>query len=132
MDWFMTKAMTQFFSDHPPKAFRPCAYYDEHLDCIRVQTRDCSFIEIRVNTLFTIYQANHLERVEYIGFSIKGIRYAFEKTELSKEKERPFILAEIIDVIIKAYPDLFSDLILREFAGTLSLEVEGLPYQEAA
>ena len=52
MDGFTTQGMAQFFADNPPKVFRPCAYYDKHLDCIHVQVRDCSFTEIRLNEVF--------------------------------------------------------------------------------
>ncbi len=130
MDGFVTKAMTQFFGDNPPGVFQPCAYFDKHLDCIRVQLRDCSFTEIRLNRVFTIYQANHVKNVEYIGFSIKGIRHLFEELKLPKPKEGPIHLAEIMDAMIKADPEAFSDLIQREFADRLNLEVEDL--QEAA
>lgn len=132
MDGFVTEAMADFFSQNKPGIFSPCAYYDKHLDCIRVQFKDCSFTEIRLNRLFTIYQANHVDNVEYVGFSIKGIRFLFEKFGIQKSKEHPFILAEIIDTIVKNDPDSFSDLIQREFASKLDLEVEDLEYLEAA
>lgn len=132
MDEFVTKAMAQFFAGNPPKTFKPCAYYDKHLDCIRVQIKDCSFTEIRLNKVFTIYQANHMEVIEYMGFSIKGIRYLLEKLEFPKAKQGPFILAEILDAIIKAHPEFFSDLIQRQFASNLNLEVEDFEYEKAA
>ncbi|MFZ2445134.1 MAG: hypothetical protein WAW37_02135 [Syntrophobacteraceae bacterium] len=132
MDGFTTKAMAQFFIDNPPKAFRPCAYYDKHLDCIRVQVRDCSFTEIRLNEAFTIYQANHVSCAEYIGFSIKGIRHLFEELKLPRAKERPYIIAEIIDAAVKANPGAFGDFIQRNFPALLDLEVEDLPYDKAA
>jgi hypothetical protein len=116
MDGFVTKAMTQFFGDNPPGVFQPCAYYDKHLDCIRVQLRDCSFTEIRLNRVFTIYQANHVTNVEYVGFSIKGIRHLFERLRHPRPKEGPVLLAEIMDEMIKADPESLINLIQRESA----------------
>jgi hypothetical protein len=132
MDGFATKAMAQFFTENPPKNFKPCAYYDKHLDCIRVQTKDCSFTEIRLNEVFTIYQANHIESVEYMGFSIKGVRYLLEKLEFPEAKQGPFILAEIMDAIIKKHPQFAGRLIQTQFADSLDLEVEDFEYQKAA
>jgi len=132
MSDFETSAMAQFFKENFPGTFQPCAYYDKHLDCIRVQIKDCSFTEIRLNKIFTIYQANHTDNVEYIGFSIKGIRYVFEKMNLPMKKDGPYLLAEILDAIIKENPENFSDLIQREFSNRLDLPVEGFDYQEAA
>lgn len=132
MDGFVTNMMAQFFSDNPPKVFKPCAYYDKHLDCIRVQVKDCSFTEFRLNSRFTICQANHVKKVEYVGFGIKGIRHFFEKVELPRAKEGPYILAEIMDAIVKDDPDAFSDLIQSEFADKLNLEVEDFQYADMA
>jgi hypothetical protein len=132
MDEFATNAMAQFYSEHPPKVFRPCAYFDKHLDCIRVQVKDCSFVEIRLNEAFTIYQANHTPVVEYMGFSIKGVRHLFEELKSPRAKEGPYILAEIIDAAVRANPGAFGDFIQRNFAGLLNLEVDDLPYQKAA
>ncbi|MGP8051008.1 MAG: hypothetical protein ACLPYB_10390 [Desulfobaccales bacterium] len=131
MDGFVTKAMAQFFADNPPKAFQPCAYYDKHLDCIRVQVKDCSFTEIRLNELFTIYQANHTESREYMGFSIKGIRHLLEKSEFPKAKQGPFMLAEILDHIVKVRPEFTSDLI-SILTINLNLEVKDFEYDKAA
>ncbi|MCL5405127.1 MAG: hypothetical protein M1398_00115 [Deltaproteobacteria bacterium] len=133
MDGFKTKEMEQFYSKHPPKGFRPCAYFDKHLDCIRVQVSDCSFTEIRLNEAFTVYQRNHVSNLDFVGFSIKGIRHLFEEHKLENAKEGPYIVADIIDAMIKANPRAFGDFV-QKFFGTdsLNLEVEDLPYSEAA
>ena len=124
MDGLITKTIEQFFVENPPKEFEPCAYYDKHLDCIRVQIENCSFTEIRLNKIFTIYQANHVDCMKYIGFSIKGVRYIFEKSGFLESKQGAIILADVISAIIKANPDAFSDLIQREFSNMLDLEVK--------
>ena len=64
-----------------------------------------------------MYRANHAQNVEFIGFSIKGIRYILEKIEFPEAKKGPYILAEIIDVMIKSqsrgferfYTNVFSE-----------------------
>ncbi len=124
MDGFVTKAMEQIFKDNPSKDFQPCAYYDKHLDCIRVQIRDCSFTEVRLNRIITIYRANHVENIEYMGFSIKGIRHLFEKLKLPKDV--PYILADIINEIVKDDPEGLCDFVQKEFAGKLDLDVEDI------
>jgi hypothetical protein len=134
MAGFLTKEMTELLGGIPPGNFQPCAYYDKSLDCIRVQIRDCSFTEIRINQLFTIYQANHTKNgIEYVGFTVKGIRYWFEELKLPLPKQGPFILAEIINTLVKAIPaptQTYTDIIATNFTEALTLEVGGL--QEAA
>jgi hypothetical protein len=132
MDGLATKAMAQFFEEYPPMEFKPCAYYDKHLDCIRVQLKDCSFTEIRLNKIFTIYQTNHMKHVEYMGFTIKGVRHLLEKLEFPKAKQGPYLLAEIMDTIIKEHPQFAGRLIQTQFADSLNLEVEDFEYDKAA
>jgi hypothetical protein len=124
MDGFVTKTMEQFFKDNPPKDFQPCAYYDKHLDCIRVQIRDCSFTEIRLNRIITIYRANHVDNVEHMGFSIKGIMHLFEKFQLPKNV--PYILADIINEIVRDDPEGLCEFVQKEFAQNLNLEVKDI------
>ncbi len=70
--------------------------------------------------------------VEFIGFSIKGIRYILEKIEFPEAKKGPYILAEIIDVMIRANPGASNDFIQMFLANTLELEVEDFRYEKAA
>ncbi|MGD0211111.1 MAG: hypothetical protein ABSC14_09025, partial [Desulfomonilia bacterium] len=92
--------------------------------------RDCSFTEIRLNTRFTIYQANHVDNVEYMGFSMKGIRHLFEKHQLPKDG--PYKLADIIDEIVKDDPESLCELIQIRFAKNLNLVVEDIQEWKAA
>lgn len=59
--------------------FRPIAYYDKHLDAIRVQINDCSIWEERLDGIMTIYHANHHLNPDglndVVGFAIKGVRH---------------------------------------------------------
>jgi hypothetical protein len=129
---FVAKTIAQFLGGEQPGIFSPCAYYDKHLDCIRVQLEDCSFTEIRLNKLFTIYKVNHTETDKYIGFSIKGVRHVLEKEKFPLAKKGPYILADILDAIVKAQPEFFSDIIQRQFAKNLNLVVQDLEYDKVA
>jgi hypothetical protein len=123
MQGFTTVAMRDLMAECPPVTFHPCAYYDEPLDSIRVQIRDCSFTEIRLNKIFTIYQANHTEGIEYVGFSIEGAR-ALVIDRFHLLTVRPLFFATVLDTIVKAYPDCCADLIYKHFAGILCNEFE--------
>src|SRR5688572_25199898 len=79
------------------RGFRPFVIFDEHLDCIRVVTRDCSMTETRVNELLTILEDNYPDRPEakYVGFTIKGARHFCLDRGL--KAEGPIRLAELLD-----------------------------------
>lgn len=84
--------------------FTPFAYYDKHLDCIRVQIRDCSITEERVNRIFTVLKPNHCDiGPEYVGFNIKGIRHLFNQMKLPTEGVMR--LTDIIDGIVQKFPE---------------------------
>lgn len=105
------------------KEFRPVAYYDKHLDCIRVQIKDCSFTEKRLNSIFTILEVNHVDIKEYAGFNIKGIKYLFKKVGLPDNGV--IKLAQVIDAIVKIYPDWAIKYIRENFKKPLeTLEVD--------
>ena len=56
--------------------FRPCAYFDDRLDCIRVVIKDCSVLETRINPVLTLLEDNYYAESKgsprYVGFTIKG------------------------------------------------------------
>jgi hypothetical protein len=108
--------------------FAPVAYYDKHMDCIRVITHDRSLTERRIDNLFTVYTCNHRKPFdpEYIGFSIKGVRHLFDEVGLSLDGV--YRLSEVIDKIVKHRPgSAMSELMKIIFNGHQSagdLEVE--------
>lgn len=93
----------QFMQDNLAQ-FTPFAYYDKHLDCIRVQIRDCSVTEHRLSRLFTILEANHIAAgfASTVGFTIKGARHLFN--EMGLEVDRAWKLADLINEIVREYP----------------------------
>lgn len=111
-------------------AFAPVAYYDKHMDCIRVLTHDRSVTEVRVDRTFTLHQCNHQGALDpkYVGFTMKGVRHIFE--EVGLPKEGVLRLAEIIDAIVKYRPgssmSVVADLVFTSngAAGDLSVNLD--------
>lgn len=89
--------MREYLSD-----FKPFAYFDKHLDCIRVQIMDCSVSERRLSSMFTILEANHIDTRPTVGFTIKGIRHIFEKLQLPLSGVMK--LTDLISAIVVNYP----------------------------
>lgn len=110
--------------------FKPIAYYDKHLDTIRVQILDCSIWEERLDKIMTVYHANHHlnpNRIDdIVGFSIKGIRYLLRELGI-KTNEGPIQLANLLDAVAKRYPAKSTKLIV-EFYRNLSFSEK--PNQE--
>jgi len=114
--------------------FKPVAYYDKHLDCIRVKIRDCSVTEERVNRIFTVLKPNNCDvSSPYVGFNIKGIRHLFNQLKI------PLTgivrLVDIIDGIVKQFPEGTILSVIRSVETTdeyQDLEVDFNNHQEAA
>lgn len=105
------------------KEFSPFAYYDKHLDCIRVQIRDCSVTEERLSKFITFLRPTHGSKDAYVGFTLKGIRHLFEENDWPLEGVK--LLTEIIDMVIKAVPHSAVKKVRDEFTGQIEeLEVD--------
>lgn len=96
--------------------FEPVAYYDKHLDVIRVQIMDCSIWEDRLDRIMTIYHANHHLNPngvdDVVGFAIKGVRHLLMELGFG-EKDRPVRLAEFLDAVCKQYPSKSTKLVVE-------------------
>lgn len=122
------KDIINFIRQHGAKEFRPFAFYDKHLDCIRVRIKDCSVIEERVNKFFTLLKPTHAKAPAYVGFNIKGIRHLLDTCGLPTSGAVK--IADIINVIVKFYPDYVAQQIKEEFlhlVDALNLQVEVEP-----
>lgn len=64
--------------------FNPCAYYDKHMDCIRIELRDCSVKEVRMNEILTIHLDNapDVTQPPLVGLTIKGVKHLFTEHNL--------------------------------------------------
>jgi len=102
-----------------PGEFRPCAMFDDRLDCIRVLARDCSFTEIRVDSGLTIIEDNYpaSSARKYVGFTVKGARHFCQSQGLSLSM--PIRVVEILDALVKASPDPVVRMIIDRVAKPL-------------
>ena len=108
----------QSFMDENLKPFSPFAYYDKHLDCIRVQILDCSITEERLSKFITFLRPTYpLSGQPYVGFTIKGIRHLFDK--IGNPLEGVHSLTAIIDMTVKAFPHAAVKKVRDEFTGKL-------------
>ncbi len=94
-------------------SFVPVAYYDKHMDCIRVLTHDRSVTEHRIDGLFTVFECNHRGAFdpEYVGFSIKGVRALF--AQIGLPLGRVYRLADLIDRVVSHQPGSAMSELLR-------------------
>ncbi len=112
------------------KEFRPIAYYDKHLDCIRVQLKDCSFTEKRLNRYWTVLEENHGAIDSLAGFNIKGIQYLAKK--LGFPTTGVMKLTDLIDKIVIHYPDSSANIIEEGFTYILRQANLEVNFQQAA
>jgi hypothetical protein len=90
-----------------PAGFRPCAFFDERLDCIRVIARDCSVLEERLNDQVTVLVDNYYAQrggMEYVGFTIKGAKHFCKLHNLDTAKS--IRLAALLDALLASAPDI--------------------------
>jgi len=54
--------------------FKPCAYYDAHMDCFRIEFRDCSIEEVDLCKWVTILKDNYArpDQIGFVGISFNG------------------------------------------------------------
>ena len=84
--------------------FRPIAYFDKNMDCIRVLTRDCSVTEHRISEFFTVLESNYRTNIgpKYVGFTIKGVKQLFHDAGIPFDGTHK--LVDIIDKLVKYRP----------------------------
>lgn len=103
--------------------FRPCAFFDDRLDCIRVIARDCSVLETRINPTLTVLEDNYFQetgRKQYVGFTIKGARHFC--AEHGFDLNGPIDISELLDAILKAFPSVAVELFVNAVARPLVKE----------
>lgn len=101
------------------KPFRPVAYYDEHMDVIYVEWRNCSLLESRVNGWLTILRDNHPEEKQppCVGVAIKGVRHLFN--EIGWSESGVYRVVDFINKILEKHRGDLSERDLREVHGCL-------------
>jgi hypothetical protein len=105
-------------------AFRPCAFFDSRLDCIRVIAKDCSVTETRVNPLLTVLEANYPDVAgrKCVGFTIKGARHFCKEHAL--DLSTPIKISDLLDAVLKAMPDVIVEAFVDHVARPLVREVK--------
>jgi hypothetical protein len=104
--------------------FRPCAFFDDRLDCIRVVAKDCSILETRINPSLTVLEDNYFgeskDGKQYVGFAIKGARYFC--SEHGFDLNTPIEVSALLDAVLKAFPDMAVELFVNGIARPLVSE----------
>lgn len=114
------KALVNGFFAEKPSGFRPCAFYDDRLDCIRVIARDCSVVEERINDRLTVLVDNYHQakgRKQFVGFTLKGARHFCQEHGLSLATS--LRVTEILDALIAGSPSLVVQLVINHIARPL-------------
>ena len=100
-------SLENFIRDLPE--FKPYAYYDKHMDAIRVQILDCSTWEDRLDPIMTVCRQNNHPSPDgvndIVGFVVKGVRHLLHEFEMGDETHA-VVIADLLDRIVKAYPIL--------------------------
>jgi hypothetical protein len=105
------------------RPFEPVAYYDKHMDCIRVELRDCSFTEERKNQHITFLEDNYpaANRSATAGIMIKGVKHLF--SDLKLPLDGIVYVTTILDRLVKQYPEL-ADSIFCKMVNEIDLTVD--------
>ncbi|MCZ6751908.1 MAG: hypothetical protein O7E51_08785 [Acidobacteria bacterium] len=116
-------------------AFRPCAWFDERLDCIRVVARDCSVLETRLSDRLTILEDNYYPepgRTKVVGFTLKGARHFCNENGLSLSTS--IKMSALLDAILANFPEevikVCVDFIFRPLVVDKEIEQVDIPDTE--
>ena len=95
------------------------------MDCIRVELRDCSLTETRVDEYLTILYDNNPEdgQSPSAGLMIKGIKHLFNEWRLPLEGI--LRVTDIFDKMAKKYPQILEDhisQIVKDIELTVNLD----------
>ena len=74
----MKTSFDELLAEHGFGEFSAFASYDKGMDTIRIETRDCSTYEVRVNETLTLVMDLYPKEDETkcVGFVLKGIAHA--------------------------------------------------------
>ena len=115
--------------------FRPGAFFDDRLDCIRVIAKDCSFMETRIDEHLTVLEDNYADENDptpYVGFTIKGARHFCHDNGFSLDA--PIQVSALLDAVLKSFPGVLVEVFVNGIARPLvktkridQVEVWGVP-----
>ena len=80
------------------------AYYDKHMDCIRIELRDCSITEERINEVLTILRDNYPGpgQNDRAGLMIKGVKHFF--VQWGVRMEGVVLVTQILNQLLVQLP----------------------------
>jgi hypothetical protein len=105
--------------------FRPCAFFDESLDCIRLIARDCSVLEERINDRVTVLIDNYYPNrgtKKYVGFTIKGAKHFCR--EQGWDTSTSIKLTALLDALLASSPELVVEWFIDQVARPLIQEMQ--------
>src|SRR5580704_14827204 len=112
--------------------FRPCAFFDNRLDCIRVIARDCSVYEERVNDRLTVLIDNYADRPgrkKYVGFTVKGARHVCQEHGIPLGTS--VTMTQLLDAVLASSPEpvvmFFVELIGRPLVEEEKIQAVEIP-----
>jgi hypothetical protein len=105
------------------KPFKPTAYYDSHMDCIRIELRDSSFTEVRLNEHVTFLEDNYPgeNRTAVAGLMLKDVKHFFATKGLSMDGI--VYVTKILNEMVAQYPSL-AELEILKLVNQLDLTVD--------
>jgi hypothetical protein len=113
-------------------SFRPCAFFDSRLDCIRVVTKDCSIVEERLSDRVTMLLNNYDPtpgRRECVGFTLKGARHLCQQHSL--DMKSPILLSDLLDKMLLSFPEqvvqVFIGLVVKRLVEEEKIERVEVP-----
>jgi hypothetical protein len=112
--------------------FRPCAFFDDRLDCIRVVTRDCSVLEQRIDNRLTLLLDNYYYPPgpkQCVGFTVKGARHFCKENNLPLDT--PITMSKLLTAVLANCPDIlvrsFIELVVKPLMDEKKIEVVEMP-----
>lgn len=96
--------------------FRPRAYFDGGLDCIRVIARDCSVLEERITRRITVLKDTHAgpDDPQFVGFTFKGAAHFCK--EMGWDASASVTMGELLDAIVQRFPEE----VVKEFVNAVA------------
>lgn len=120
--------LATLLSESAKRPFVPFAYYDRHMDCIRIELRDCSTYERRLNEVLTFAYDNYPEPGQnpVAGITIKGVKHYFMQWGIPLEGIR--FITDILNIIVTKI-DLDAEeknaiKLVNDVASTIELPVD--------
>lgn len=116
-----TGLLGDLLSQFPLAKFSPLAYYDKHLDCIRVVIRECSVTEHRLTAAVTVLEDNYPDdgQQQYVGFVIKGVQHLFDANQVPVDGVMR--VTEILNLLARATPEPLVDVVLKPYRSLLDV-----------